>query len=300
MLLVSHPFLLNHAQVGHPESPSRLQAIFQVLDPQILYPYRLATRKELHLIHDPNYTDRILSYQDQIIALDAETFLVKDSVHCALLACGLGIQMIQNTITQNEPGFLLTRPPGHHATSSQAMGFCIFNTIALAAQWALNQGLKRILILDWDVHHGNGTQAIFYHSPEVLFIDLHQDGLYPPHSGRSEEQGEGAGKGYTLNIPLAAHSGDSIYLDIFDRIISPQVQSFAPECILVSAGFDAHESDPLGAMDLTTYGYQELTRKIQKLAQTFCPGRLLFFLEGGYQPEALAQNVLACAQVLSS
>ncbi len=298
MLLLSHPFLLNHVKSDHPESPARLQALLEALDPQIFY--RLATREELRLIHELNYIDRILSYQDQMRDLDAETFLSKDSVHCALLACGLGIEMIQRVLATNTPGFLITRPPGHHATPSEAMGFCIFNTIALAAQWALLQGLKRILILDWDVHHGNGTQAIFYDTPEVLFIDLHQDGLYPPHSGTPEEQGSGLGKGYTLNIPLPQHSGDSMYLDIFDTIVLPQVQNFAPECILVSAGFDAHESDPLGAMDLTTHGYEKLTKAIQALAQKYCPGRLLYVLEGGYNPQALAQNVLACVKVLST
>jgi acetoin utilization deacetylase AcuC-like enzyme len=196
-------------------------------------------------------------------------------------------------------GFAFLRPPGHHSRPSGAMGFCVFNNIAIAAKQALAMGVKRILIFDWDVHHGNGTQEVFYDDDRVLFVDIHQENLFPHNSGAQKEVGNGNGKGYTVNIPLPPLCSDADYLYVFDQLVEPFVDKYQPELILVSAGFDAHESDPLGGMKLTTNGFGLLAERTKRLAEKNCGGKLAMFLEGGYDPYFLAKNVMACAEVLA-
>jgi hypothetical protein len=179
------------------------------------------------------------------------------------------------------------------------MGFCVFNSIAIAAHQALAMGLERVLILDWDVHHGNGTQEIFYEDARVLFVDLHQEDLFPKYSGRSEEIGTGKGEGFTLNLPLPHSSTQEDYLAVLERVVKPRVFAFRPQLILISAGFDADISDPMGSMSLTWEGYRKMTQTAVAWADELCGGKVLMVLEGGYEPQALARNVYECAQVLA-
>jgi acetoin utilization deacetylase AcuC-like enzyme len=187
--------------------------------------------------------------------------------------------------------FALMRPPGHHATRSVGMGFCLFNHVAIAARHAIDRrGLSRVAIIDWDVHHGNGTQSIFYDSDQVLYVSLHQWPLYPG-SGRPDESGIRFGLGYTLNIPLRPGTGDSVYLQVLDELIAIRIADFQPELILLSAGFDAHEGDPLASMAVTTQGFGEMAARVRSYADEYCDGRLVVLLEGGYNPDALAASV---------
>ena len=189
-------------------------------------------------------------------------------------------------------GFVLARPPGHHATPFRGMGFCLFNTIAVAAAHALARGLDRVLIVDWDVHHGNGTQDAFYETDEVLFCSVHQWPLYPG-TGAASERGAGNGAGYTINVPLAAGANDDAYMEVFDQIILPAANAFQPQIVLISAGFDAHANDPLASMLVTERGFASLARRVVGIADDHADGRVVAFLEGGYDPPALAASVVA-------
>jgi acetoin utilization deacetylase AcuC-like enzyme len=179
------------------------------------------------------------------------------------------------------------------------MGFCIFNTIAVAAAHALERGLSRVMIIDWDVHHGNGTQDAFYDSDQVLFVSLHQSPLYPG-SGAASERGEGRGSGYTLNVPLRAGGGDEVYRTVFEDVVAPAAASYQPELVLVSAGFDAHAADPLANMRVTETGFADMARRVRDIAETHAEGRMIAFLEGGYDPPALARSVVATLAVLDN
>jgi len=308
-LLLSHPFLLNHGRSNHPENRERLSAILSKFESSFLShsiemtSNRIAQKDELSLVHSEEYISHVFSLDGQETSLDHETPLTQDSVKAACIAAGLSLEMIDRVINlqnsqQIKNGFLLVRPPGHHARPSQGMGFCIFNNIALAAKRAISSGINRILILDWDVHHGNGTQETFYKDNRVLFIDLHQENLFPSNSGLTSEQGEGKGLGFTINVPMPHSCTNNDYLFVIDNLVKPIATRYQPELILVSAGFDAHEEDPLGSMRITTKGYGLLTEKVKELADKLCNGKLILFLEGGYQPNHLASNVLQCAEVL--
>lgn len=307
--LVSSLAFLDHGRTEHPEKCERLEQILNIFkqyqgSSQLrldLDCVRLASKQELQQIHSAAYVDSIFSLEGKTGEVDHETPLSEGSVKAARLAVGLGLGLVEDVLEgKTSNGFLLARPPGHHATPQQGMGFCVFNTIALMATRALELGLERVLILDWDVHHGNGTQAAFYEDNRVLFIDLHQDDLFPNSSGRASERGSGRGFGCTMNIPLPHSCRDADYLRVLSRWVKQRVFDFKPELILVSAGFDAHISDPLGSMSLTTEGYRQMTRLLKSWANELCQGRLILNLEGGYEPEALSQNVLACAEELVS
>lgn len=191
-------------------------------------------------------------------------------------------------------GFAPTRPPGHHATYDRPMGFCIFNNIAILAKYLQTKhGIGKVAIVDFDVHHGNGTEEAFWKDPTVLYVSLHTADSYPYNSGRREDSGEEAGKGFTLNVPLAPGSGDREYLAAFDRYVMPKLEEFAPEFLLVSAGFDAHFRDPLGALKLTDSGYKELARRLKAIADKYCEGRMISLLEGGYDLKGLGGGVTA-------
>lgn len=304
-LFLSHPCQLDHGHSTHPENAYRLEAIINELNKSSykhlvdLSIQRLATKDELSQVHDLFYINYILSQKGKDAILDCETIITPGSVQAALSAAGLGIELVEQVLEKKiQNGFALIRPPGHHARKANGMGFCLFNNIAIAAQKAISMGIKRILILDWDVHHGNGTQEIFYEDDRVLFIDLHQENLFPSGSGLLNETGESKGLGYTVNIPLPPACKDADYLYIFDTVVRPLALKYEPELILVSCGFDAHESDPMGFMCLTTEGYGKLTAKVKKLAEEVCEGKIVFFLEGGYNPSYLAKNVMECIKVL--
>lgn len=318
-LLFTHADCLDHgssAHTGvdpgghpgeHPENAGRLSAILKKLraDPTLSSLLedrcdRKIERHELLRLHTSSYIDVVYDLRGQLGEIDPETPVTAGSVLAAERAAGLALEMVER-IWKGElkRGFSLVRPPGHHARPAGGMGFCIFNNIALAASHLLALGAKRILILDWDVHHGNGTQEAFYESDQVMLIDLHQEDLFPRDSGRSTETGGGKGLGFTLNLPLPHSSEDADYLRVLDAVVDEAVKKFKPEILLVSAGFDAHISDPLGSMSLTTDGFVKMTRRVMVWAESFCGGRLALFLEGGYVPEALAQNVAACAGVLT-
>lgn len=304
-LFLSHPSLLDHGDLSHPENPARLKAILdafeesphkQYLDKSIVRP---ATIPEISQVHELDYINHVISMDGKESSLDPETPISSGSVKAAFLAAGLGIELVEKVMSGKiQNGFALVRPPGHHSRPHTAMGFCIFNNIAIAVKKALSMGLKRILILDWDVHHGNGTQETFYEDDKVMFIDLHQDNLFPVGSGLLNQIGKGKGLGFTVNIPLPEECRNEDYFYAFDKIVKPLARSYKPELILVSAGFDAHESDPLANMKLTTEGYRILMSKAKRLANELCGGKIILFLEGGYNPYFLAKNVMACVDVL--
>jgi acetoin utilization deacetylase AcuC-like enzyme len=231
--------------------------------------------------------------------LDGDTPFSSSSFHAARLASGAGIFLADQVLGGGaKNGFALVRPPGHHAEEDHAMGFCLFNHIAVTAEYLKSQGIQKICILDWDVHHGNGTQNHFYADGSVYFTSFHQFPFYPG-SGATEEKGEGPGLGATLNVPLPRGSGKSEY-DRAWNLFEKEMDFFQPEFVLVSAGFDAHSRDPLGGMNLETRDFENFSIRIQALAETFAKGRLISFLEGGYDFGALGDSVRAHVEVLSS
>lgn len=299
--IVRDEFFKKHVMGAyHPECPDRLEVIYAMLDEpdmsgrfRAVYP-REATEAEITAVHTAPYYRTIADTAKRpgMTSLDPDTTTCPDSFRAAKLAAG-GVlaltEAVQNGVLDN--GFALVRPPGHHAEAGRAMGFCIFNNVAVAAQFLLRHyGLKRILIVDWDLHHGNGTQHSFDTTPEVLYFSTHQYPFYPG-TGSIDEVGKGAGKGFTINVPLAPGAGDEEYLAIFTEILQPVAKEFAPEFILLSAGFDIHFGDPLGGMKVSPQGFAALTRVLLDTAQELCQGKLVVTLEGGYGLEGLRDSV---------
>lgn len=232
--------------------------------------------------------------------IDADTLVGLDSLDVARLAAGAAIAAVDTVLdTGTTRSFVIARPPGHHATPSRPMGFCLLNTVAIAAAHALHRGLERVAILDWDVHHGNGTQDAFYERSDVLFCSLHRAPFYPG-TGSAAETGAGNGKGYTLNIPLPAGTDDTVYLHQLRTVVVPAIVAFKPDLLLVSAGYDAHIHDPLGGMRVTDAGFQEFTRIAIAIAQQCCADRLALVLEGGYNPPTLARCVADAIEILDA
>jgi acetoin utilization deacetylase AcuC-like enzyme len=301
------PTFLEHAEAGHPESPQRLEAVLQVLEDTGLLKQMIslepqpATDAQLLTVHSQKHLDKIRAAHDHGgMMLDADTFLGERSREAAYLAAGAAIGAVDAVMGRHvDAAFALVRPPGHHATRDLAMGFCIFNNVAVAAQHALDRyGLERVLIVDFDVHHGNGTQDIFYGSPSVMYFSTHRYPFYPG-SGHWHDMGIGEGAGATINVPLPHSVGDKMYARIFDDLLYPAAERFQPQLVLVSAGYDAHWSDPLGAlMLLTTGGFGYMSRVLNSIARDFSGGRIVFVLEGGYNLEALGHSVAASAGAL--
>lgn len=289
----------------HPECPSRLAAAVrgtQPLPPGAVLRDRCreATREELIRVHAAAYVDRVLAQRGRAGMIDHETPLSEGSVEAALLAAGGSIELVEALLDgRARNGFALVRPPGHHAESARGMGFCTFNNLAIAAAHALHRGVNRVLVVDWDVHHGNGTQEIFYRRPELLFISLHQERLFPD-SGGAEEQGEGLGAESTLNCPLPPGTGDGPYLSAWREKLLPRAEAFRPELVLVSAGFDAHARDLMSQLRLSTSTYAALSQEVRLLAERHAQGRLGLFLEGGYDLDSLEASVRACTEVLAA
>jgi acetoin utilization deacetylase AcuC-like enzyme len=298
-----------HALPGHPESPQRFRAFESLLTGAFASTLELveaiADEQERHAaiqrVHEDTYTGMIRDAMARApLFLDyGDTYATPQSYESAMAAVG-GTLAVTQAIQQGDSiqGFALVRPPGHHANQNQAGGFCLFNNIAVAASTMQNHGYAKVTIVDFDVHHGNGTQDIFYEDPSVLFISTHQWGIYPG-SGHKHEIGQDPAEGTTLNVPLPAYSGDRAFASIYERIIQPALDRFKPDFMLVSAGFDAHWSDPLANLQLSTTGYHALAQKLALSAEQHCSGKIAFVLEGGYDPEALADNVGAVLYALA-
>jgi len=306
--LVYHPAYLEHDMgVGHPESPNRLRAIVQQLErsgtmtqlTQILP--RRAEDEWITQIHSPSYVAALNRHAPSSgrVSLDPDTSMSPGSLHAAYLAAGGALAAIDAIMAhQVDQAFCAVRPPGHHAETGRAMGFCLFNNVAVAARYVQKKyGLARVLIVDWDVHHGNGTQHSFEDDPSVLFFSTHQHPHYPG-TGRGTEQGKGAGVGFTVNVPMEAGEGDDEYRAIFLKALVPAADAFKPEFVIISAGFDAHKDDPLASMGLTEAGYADLTGIVVGIAKRHAKGRILSSLEGGYNLTALAASVEAHIRAL--
>jgi acetoin utilization deacetylase AcuC-like enzyme len=291
---------------SHPERPERLVAIARALAGlpgdrvQREAPAREAMRAELLRVHTPEHVDGLLASRGRRLFIDEDTGGNERTIECALLAAGAGVRTVEALVRgEARSVFAVVRPPGHHAESDRAMGFCYFNNIAVAAAHAVAAlGIGRVMIVDWDVHHGNGTQEIFYSRSDVLVCNIHEAGNYPG-TGHAHETGSGEGVGFTVNAPLPAGSGDADYARVFREVVEPAADRFHPELVLVSAGFDAHARDPLGNMGVSEGGFAEMTRAVKAIARKHARDRLGLFLEGGYDLEALGASVRACVDVLS-
>jgi acetoin utilization deacetylase AcuC-like enzyme len=291
----------DHAIRGHPEGPARLTGIPGLLDslkPQLVDP-RPVDKEFLSLVHTTGYLDRLEYISgDAPRMLDPDTYITPFSWQAATTSAGCTLAVLE-AVLQGEAkrGFAIARPPGHHATADRAMGFCLLNNVAIGARRAQQLGLERIFIVDFDVHHGNGTQAIFYNDPQIYYFSTHQWGIYPG-TGRMEERGAGEGLGTTANLPLPAGCGDGALERAFTEILTPLVNQFQPQLILVSAGFDAHWRDPLAGLQLSARGYYRLVRILAELAEASCQGRLVLSLEGGYDRLALTDSINQCLHAL--
>ena len=296
-LLYDPVFRAHDVDPKHPECPGRLDSILAALAPRHLEkPAREATRSELERVHSPAYLDRLLAQRGRWGEAGPEAELCPASVEAALVAAGAAIELVDRLLL-GQRGMVLCRPPGHHARPHEGMGFCVLNNIAVAAAHARARGVERVLILDWDVHHGNGTQEIFYQDPSVFFCSIHQSPLYPD-SGFEGERGEGAGLGATRNLPMPAGADDREWLEALEKNLVPEVEQFRPQMILVSAGFDAHQLDPLAGSWLTAVGYRAMTRLVIELAHRHASGRVGLLLEGGYRLDTLGSCVVACVEEL--
>lgn len=294
-------FSLHVTGRGHPERPARLDAVRDgidhagLTDALIPLPGREATAAELERVHPAPY---LASLEAASRAgggmLDADTVVSADSWRAAVTAAGTGIAAIEALSSgAADAAFLALRPPGHHARPSQGMGFCLINNVAVAAAELAERG-ERVLIVDYDAHHGNGTQEIFYSDPRVMYVSFHEWPLYPG-TGRHDEIGHGAGEGTTVNLPLPAGATGDVYLRALDEVVAPRVEQFAPTWVLISAGFDAHRSDPLTGLGLSAGDYATISERVAEWAQ---PGRLISFLEGGYDLGALRDSVAASLPTL--
>lgn len=293
--IIKDEFFLEHKPEGyHPENPSRLESIYKTLpeidkEGIIYIDAKDAEKDEICAVHDPSYVDFIASTRGSKRRLDPDTYVSPLSYDVAKRAAGAIISLSDAIMAKKvETGFALVRPPGHHAERSKAMGFCIFNNVAIGARHLQNKyNLQRIAIIDFDLHHGNGTQNCFYKEKSVLYFSTHQYPYYPG-TGWLDEIGEGDGMGYTVNVPLSYGMGDEDYAFIFYDLLQPILFQYKPEFIMVSAGFDAYHRDPLGGMALTENGYSFMTRIMCNCAYELCNGRILFALEGGYDLDGLS------------
>ncbi len=303
-LLLRHEASLGHETGAHPERADRIRGIEALLEQRDWLGYERheaprAEMEQLLRVHPESYVQSVRDHCERGAAFDLDTPTSAGSWEAALRAAGAACALVEVLVARHAPtGFCALRPPGHHAEPERAMGFCLFANVAIAARHALDAlGCERVLVLDWDVHHGNGTQAIFDASPEVLFVSLHQWPFWPG-SGALEDAGSGAGEGFTINLPVPAGSGEEEWLGLVEHVAMPAARAFAPDLVLVSAGFDAHRDDPLAECRLETETYAHLARHVRALADGLgvpCGA----VLEGGYDVDALAASVAATMEALA-
>ncbi len=311
-VIYSDQFLLHDTGKNHPENPDRLISVVEnlIVNPlfkdSLIWPkFNPASLEQLQLIHSKNYIKKVehetslLMNNSTSYLSTGDTVISKQSNHVARLAVGAGIKGVDMIMSKEiSSAFALVRPPGHHATATKGMGFCIYNNIAIVARYLQKQyGLKRILIVDFDVHHGNGTQDIFYEDDSVFYFSVHQHPFYP-RSGRPNEIGAGRGKGFTLNVDLPKASGNKALIQAFKSKLKPAMEQFKPKFVLVSAGFDAHEGDLLGQLDFTDEGYKEVAEILQEISDEYAKGRTLYMLEGGYVADNISRSVTQILDVL--
>jgi acetoin utilization deacetylase AcuC-like enzyme len=303
-LLLSDPVMEeHHTGEHHPESPERLFAVHAALErarhPALLRrDARVASEEEIARVHDLDYIATIKKLRGARTSLDSDTHLSENSVDAAFKAAGAACDAVESVLAgRADNAFAAVRPPGHHAVHARAMGFCVFNNVAIAAEHARSLGVSRVLIADFDVHHGNGTQGQFYERPEVLFFDAHRYPFYPG-SGALHEVGRGPGYGMTVNAPMPAGLGDADYHLLFEEALLPIAAAFEPELVLVSAGFDAHRDDPLGDQRVSEEGFAAVAGTLYQIAREHCGGRIVMVMEGGYDLEGLGRSVRACVEVL--
>jgi acetoin utilization deacetylase AcuC-like enzyme len=303
VLVISSPRFAAHVTPpGHPERLERAEVMDAVAiawrerggataEP------RPATREELLRVHDAAYVDAIEATRGRAVRLDPDTYTSPESYDTALLAAGAAVEAARHALDGGGAAAALVRPPGHHAERDRAMGFCLFNNVAVASADALARGAAKVAVVDIDVHHGNGTQWMFYADPRVLYVSTHQFPFYPG-TGAAGEVGQGRGAGFTVNVPLEAGAGDADYWLVYDDYVGPLVEAFAPDLVLVSAGYDAHERDPLAGMRVTTAGYAAIVARLKTAADRASGGRIALVTEGGYDLEALAACLQASLDVL--
>jgi acetoin utilization deacetylase AcuC-like enzyme len=304
ILIHSERFVEHTTPPGHPERPERAEVMDVVAGAwcrrgaEVVAP-RAATREQLARVHDGGYIDRIAGTSGRATALDPDTYTSPESYEVALLAAGAAIDAVERVVAgPHSSAFALVRPPGHHAEHDRAMGFCLFNNVAVAARHAQTLGAARVAIVDYDVHHGNGTQHTFERDPSVLYVSTHQYPYYPG-TGAADEIGEGAGAGTIVNLPLEAGATDDDYRVPFEEVVLPVIRQFRPDLIVVSAGFDAHERDPLAGMRLTTGAFGAMTAALRVAAEECCGGRIALVTEGGYDLRALAASLDAAISALA-
>lgn len=305
-LLLDDPAFSRHVPLGHhPERPERLLAVRAAVEKARAHvdfsplAARQATATELGRVHEASFVEAMEKRSGESTYLDADTYLSDESVSIARLAAGGVVAMVDAVLEGPiQQGVALVRPPGHHARPGKAMGFCLFNNVAVAAAHARARGLSRVAVVDFDVHHGNGTQEMFYRDSSVLYVSTHQAPLYPG-TGDSSETGEAEGKGFTVNVPLSAGGGDDVYRGAFERVVLPVLEQFAPELVLVSAGFDAAVRDPLSEMRLDSRAFGWMTRALRGVADVSGKGRTLLVLEGGYDLVSLEAGLLSAIRGLT-
>jgi acetoin utilization deacetylase AcuC-like enzyme len=305
ILISTDRFAEHQTPPGHPECPERAQVFDAVAarwregGGEVVAPPE-ATHEHLARVHADSYIKHIAETAGQAVALDPDTYTSPDSYEIARLAAGAAVDAVERVM--GEPGttaFALVRPPGHHAERSRAMGFCFFNNVAIAAAHARTLGAGRIAIVDYDVHHGNGTQHLFERDPSVLYVSAHQHPYYPG-TGAADEVGLGSGEGFTVNLPIESGATDGDYRVVFDEVILPVLRLFKPDLVLVSAGFDAHERDPLATMRLTSGCFGAMVTSLRRVAEETCEGRMVLVTEGGYDLPALGASLDATVQALAA
>ena len=301
LVLSSERFADHATPPGHPERPERAAVMAAVARRWAdaggaLAEPRPATTATLLGVHDRQHLDAMGATAGRRVRLDPDTYAAPESEAVARLAAGATIDAADRALAGGR-AVALVRPPGHHAERDRAMGFCLYNNVAVAAAHALGRGLDRVAVVDYDVHHGNGTQWMFYEEPRVLYLSLHQYPFYPG-TGAAGDVGSGRGAGRTVNVPLAAGAGDADYGLVFERAVIPILDAFDPELLLLSAGYDAHDRDPLGGMHVSTAGYAWMTRALRAVAARCCGGRMAVVTEGGYDLEALEDCLVSTLAVM--